>query len=155
MFEVIRIVCALGAGSFIPISDTDYLTAAHVVAPVNGCPQDATPYRNPAEDVAVVHFDRKHGHPVLNLSCDGIAPNTYYDFVHQKGRGRARTATRRYRLDISGSLVLIDRVLPQGASGGAVLNNRGDVVGVIVASSQQAGGTLIRDLQDTELCPDS
>jgi S1-C subfamily serine protease len=152
MFEVLRIVCALGAGSFIPISDTDYMTAAHVVAPVNGCPYDEVIHRDPAEDVAVVRMERKHGYPVLKLSCDGIAPNTYYDFIHSRGRGRAMTGERRYRLDISSSLVLLNRPLPQGASGGAVLNNRGEVVGVIVASSQQAGGTLVRDLQDTALC---
>lgn len=145
LITAVRLACALGTGSAIPIDADHMVTAAHVAAQ---CPYQIV-YRSDTEDVAVIEMPR-HGRSFAPISCVGLAVGRDYRLRSQYSVGNRKVLAGSYRLENSPRLRLISGRSRQGNSGGGIFDADDNLVAVLVGDTD--AGTLVRDLQDTGLC---
>ena len=164
--EVQNIVCGGQTGSAFYIDETTLVTANHV-AESDTCLNQTrrggieVVERDSNGDVAVLRGPRVPREQTYPVNCDGFVPGEhYYGGGYAYGSEyRAIPMTARneaYRVtDDKGETTLgsLDGSVQQGMSGGPIINDRGEVVGVITAMPRDNSNiTLSQEMRDTRFC---
>jgi hypothetical protein len=153
-----KISCDEGSGTAFRVGGNHWLSVAHVTS-MTGCAIDghlvSVTEQDGENDFARLDTDN----PVPNgfkVSCEGFIPGRWYFAIgHAKGLQiqtlLAVYAT--YAKAYDGKRVLIGEYnfIP-GMSGGPVMNEAGEVVGVINAYLPGTPISLSREIRDTSLC---
>lgn len=168
--EVQNIVCGGQTGSAFYIDETTIVTANHV-AENNTCVDRGSTNNRSREieviardstgDVAVLRGPRVSRDRAYTINCDGFIPGERYygaGYVQDGSQYRSVPMTARneaYRVDLDGQTTLgsLDGSVQQGMSGGPIVNDRGEVVGIITAQPRDNTNiTLSQEMRDTRFC---
>jgi S1-C subfamily serine protease len=164
-------------GSGVVVSTDLLLTVEHVidkgVCSLNPTHRTATPNRltvthsEPSQDFAVVKAERAVGKDAFVVNCSPMnTGETYWLVGHAHGKeelfissgdataeyfdAQARDGSRTFHMRA------VNAKGYSGMSGGAVLNSKGEVVGVISALALNGTGyILVKELGDTKVCDGS
>lgn len=168
--EVQNIVCGGQTGSAFYIDETTLVTANHVAesdtcvnrGPTNNRSREIEVIdRDSTGDVAVLRGPRVSRERTYTVNCDGFVPGEHYyggGYVQDGSEYRSVPMTARneaYRVDLDGQTTLgsLDGSVQQGMSGGPIVNDRGEVVGIITAQPRDNTNiTLSQEMRDTHFC---
>ena len=153
--QVKQVDCATGKGSAF-LTDRGWISVAHVTNQL-GCAIDGTPIgaaREGTLDFSRVDYAGKGRG--FKVNCDGFKAGTYVWAIGFAGGYSWQTMTRHlvtYKDSGDGLRLLLGAptVIP-GMSGGPVLNEAGEVVGVVNAYSLGFPVSFSRALRDTSVC---
>jgi hypothetical protein len=157
--DVRQVFCMGGSGTAFRIRDGRMISVAHVTS-IGGCRvddqfMDATPEEGLDFSVNAPVGDGRG----FKINCDGFVPGRWYFAVGFAGGAQWQTMTRHlatYMTIPNGMRVLLGSptVIP-GMSGGPIVNEAGEVVGVINAYLPFGRFSFSRELKDTSLCRNS
>ena len=157
-YEAVKQVrCGRGSGTAFRVRGGDFVSAAHVTT-IGGCTINDTPIEGAVEgdlDVAIIKGLPNDG-PSFPINCEGMTPNTYVFAVGYAAGFPWQTMTRLLvtaQRSPNGFVGLYGTptVVP-GMSGGVVINEAGEAVGVINMFTPFGPWSLSRSLSDTSLC---
>lgn len=156
-----QVQCDLGMGSAVRVADGSYVSASHVMSndlcTVGGKAVQMTS-NNGGLDFATFTLPGKRRKGVA-IDCAGVQEgHWYYAIGYARGWPRQQMMTLRSRGEAvfaDGRAVLRgDETVIPGQSGGAILNERGELVAIINAYGRDGYGlaSIGRELKDTPLC---
>lgn len=153
--NVRKVECIGGSGTAFR-TEKGWISVAHVTS-LFGCSIDASPIG--AEPEGSLDFSRVSHigqEPKFPINCDGFKAGTYVWAIGYAGGAEWQTMTRHYvtykDTDDGMRFLLGSPAFIPGMSGGPVLNEKGEVVGVINAYSKLYPISFSRPLKDTSLC---
>jgi hypothetical protein len=164
---IVRITCGSFVGTASIVGPNTIVSANHVVTNTPVCHVGGQPapvaYRRPDQDFAVLYPALNHHARRIPINCNGaVTGETYFMVGYAHGDqltlnlGVAMPGYENSKDYRSGQEFRHARVMRgkvhSGMSGGPVLNQRGEQIGTILATSIGRNQTLIREFKDTYLC---
>jgi hypothetical protein len=153
--QVARVQCAGGSGTAFK-TERGWVSAAHVTS-LFGCEIGGVPVGATAEgklDFSRLDYaDKTRG---FKINCEGFKPGTYVFAIGYGGGYTWQTMTRHlatFKDTDDGLRFLLGSptVIP-GMSGGPILNEQGEVVGMVNMYAKLFPVSFSRALKDTSLC---
>jgi hypothetical protein len=153
--QVRQVDCNEGKGTAVN-TDKGWISADHVTSlsfcEIEGHPIDAKGERG--LDFSTLRVAIRGAQ--FKVNCDGIKPGSWVFAAGYAGGYSWQTMTRHlatYQKTDDGLRILLGSptVIP-GMSGGAVLNEKGEIVGIVNAYSKIYPISYTRELRDTSLC---
>ena len=156
--QVHQVDCNAGKGTAVN-TDKGWVSANHVTS-LSGCEIEGHPIDATGEkglDFSTLRVAIRG--PQFKVNCDGIKPGTWVFAVGFAGGFSWQTMTRHlatFQTEKDGLQLLLGypSVIP-GMSGGAILNEKGEIVGIINAYVRGSPLSFSRPLKDTSLCQPS
>jgi hypothetical protein len=156
---IVRVDCDEGHGSAVRVGRYHFLSVAHVTS-MHGCTVGDVPIQVTEQDGAhdFSQFDANYPGPRMAVSCEGFHAGEWIwatGYAHAMPFQTAIALYTTYAKHQDGKRILIGpyTVIP-GMSGSAMLNVRGEVVGMVNAYFPGSNMSLSRDLRDTSVCAD-
>lgn len=153
-----QVICENSLGSAVRIADGSYVSALHVTSNIGCTVADKTLAMRSevgALDYAAFGLDGKtrRGVPV---NCDGLKPGEWaFAIGYARGQPKQQLVTLRYWGSRSPENFAVlhgrETVVP-GMSGGAVLNQAGELVALVNMYNPMLRLSFLRELKDTPLC---
>ena len=153
--QVKQVRCAGGSGTAFK-TERGWVSAAHVTS-LFGCEIDGVPIgAEPEGSLDFSRLDYAGKGSGFKINCEGFKPGTYTFAIGYAGGYTWQTMTRHlatYKDTDDGFKLLLGAptVIP-GMSGGPILNEAGEVVGMVNMYSKMFPVSFSRALKDTSLC---
>jgi len=158
MLDVIAVTCLLGTGSAVPLDANTVITAAHVTQgdTCHIAAKSLSPIQvDSRADIYVARLSSPLTSPAPTISCAPIRTGETYTLKGAQRTTRAVAIETRYDVRTQNGITYDLRGLRgrshAGQSGGAVLNQAGEVVGIISASTAD-GNVGVVEFARTPLC---
>jgi len=154
---VVQVKCDQGSGTAFRVGYHRFLSVAHV-AHLSNCQIDGhrvKTWTDDRNDFAILEADVSTK-ARFAIDCEGFKVGTYVFAIGYAGGRPWQTMTQgfvTYRTWIDGKRAILGTpAFIPGMSGGPVLNQRGEVVGLVNAYLNGFPISLSRDIKDTGLC---